>query len=48
VNLNILYRDNWTELAGREIERFQQQVVERLAEDLRQVRSTNHSSILNF
>lgn len=37
VNLNILYRDNWTELAGREIERFQHQVVEQLAEEMRQV-----------
>ncbi|XP_026284963.1 uncharacterized protein LOC113210967 [Frankliniella occidentalis] len=38
VNLNILYRDNWTELAGREIERFQHQVAEQLAEEARQSR----------
>jgi hypothetical protein len=34
VSLNILYRDNWTRLAAQEISRFQDQLVQRLAEEL--------------
>ncbi|PNF38691.1 hypothetical protein B7P43_G17868 [Cryptotermes secundus] len=34
VSLNILYRDNWTRLAAQEISRFQDQLVQRLAEEM--------------
>jgi len=33
VNLNILYRDNWTELAGREIEKFQDKILKVLEDE---------------
>ncbi|PSN52846.1 hypothetical protein C0J52_17935 [Blattella germanica] len=34
VSLNILYRDNWTRLAAQEISRFQDQLVQRLSEEM--------------
>lgn len=34
VSLNILYRENWTRLAAQEMTRFQEQLVQRLTEDL--------------
>jgi hypothetical protein len=34
VTLNILYRDNWTRLAAQEISRFQDQLVQRLTEEM--------------
>jgi hypothetical protein len=34
VSLNILYRDNWTRLAAQEISRFQDQLVQRLTEEM--------------
>lgn len=33
VNLNILYRDNWTRLAAQEITRFQDELLKSLSED---------------
>lgn len=33
-NLNILYRENWTKLADREIAQFQDQLVKRIMEDM--------------
>ncbi|GFG28924.1 hypothetical protein Cfor_05289, partial [Coptotermes formosanus] len=35
VSLNILYRDNWTRLAAQEISRFQDQLLQRLTEEMR-------------
>lgn len=40
VSLNILYKENWTRLAAQEISRFQEQLVQRLSEEL----STNSQS----
>lgn len=34
VSLNILYRDNWTRLAAQEISRFQDQLLQRLTEEM--------------
>jgi hypothetical protein len=34
VSLNILYRDNWTRLAAQEISKFQDQLVQRLTEEM--------------
>lgn len=34
VNLNILYRENWTRLAAQEIARFQDQLVKRITEEM--------------
>jgi hypothetical protein len=34
VSLNILYRDNWTRLAAQELSRFQDQLVQRLTEEM--------------
>lgn len=34
VNLNILYRDNWTKLAAQEITRFQDELLKSLAEEM--------------
>lgn len=34
VNLNILYRENWTRLAAQEINRFQKQLVERITREV--------------
>ena len=34
VSLNILYRDNWTRLAAQEISRFQDQLVQKLTEEM--------------
>ena len=34
VSLNILYRENWTRLAAQEISRFQDQLVQRLSEEM--------------
>jgi hypothetical protein len=36
VSLNILYRDNWTRLAAQEISKFQDQLVQRLTEEMLQ------------
>lgn len=36
VNLNILYRDNWTRLAAQEITRFQDELLKSLAEEMTQ------------
>jgi len=33
-NLNILYRENWTKLADKEIAQFQDQLVKRITEDM--------------
>jgi hypothetical protein len=33
-NLNILYRENWTKLADKEIAQFQDQLVKRIIEDM--------------
>lgn len=32
--LNILYRENWTRLAGQEISRFQDELVQKLTEEI--------------
>ncbi|XP_055639953.1 TWiK family of potassium channels protein 7 [Toxorhynchites rutilus septentrionalis] len=34
VSLNILYRENWTRLASSEINRFQEQIINRLSEEM--------------
>lgn len=34
VNLNILYRDNWTRLAAQEITRFQDELLKTMEEEL--------------
>ncbi|KAK4878356.1 hypothetical protein RN001_010862 [Aquatica leii] len=34
VNLNILYRDNWTKLASQEINKFQKEIIKSLEEEL--------------
>jgi potassium channel subfamily K member 18 len=34
VSLNILYRENWTRLAGQEISRFQDELVHRVAQEM--------------
>ncbi|XP_075236490.1 uncharacterized protein LOC142333352 [Lycorma delicatula] len=34
VNLNILYRENWTRLAGQEMTRFQEQLVQRIIKEM--------------
>ena len=34
VGLNILYRENWTRLAAREIKNFQEQIFQRLVEEM--------------
>lgn len=34
VSLNILYRENWTRLAAQEITRFQEQLVQKLTEEM--------------
>lgn len=34
VNLNILYRENWTKLASQEISRFQEKLIEHLSKEL--------------
>ncbi|KAK5638567.1 hypothetical protein RI129_012862 [Pyrocoelia pectoralis] len=36
VNLNILYRDNWTKLASQEITKFQKEIIKSLEEELSQ------------
>ncbi|KAF5298796.1 hypothetical protein FQA39_LY11685 [Lamprigera yunnana] len=36
VNLNILYRDNWTKLASQEIIKFQKEIIKSLEEELSQ------------
>lgn len=36
VNLNILYRDNWTRLAAQEITRFQDQLIKRITDEMHQ------------
>jgi len=33
-NLNILYRENWTKLADKEIAQFQDQLVKRITEEM--------------
>lgn len=40
VNLNILYRENWTRLAGQEMTKFQEQLVQRILQQM-----TNPSSV---
>ncbi|XP_044739735.1 TWiK family of potassium channels protein 7 [Chrysoperla carnea] len=57
VNLNILYRDNWTRLAAQEITRFQDQLIKRITDEMhhqyltssttQEVRALNHNSSLN-
>jgi len=48
VSLNILYRDNWTRLAAQEISRFQDQLVQRLTEEMTmQQRGTVSSGVGN-
>jgi len=45
VSLNILYRDNWTRLAAQEILRFQDQLVQRLTEEMSLQHGTQPSGV---
>lgn len=47
VSLNILYRENWTRLAAQEINKFQEQLVQKLTEEMASKSYPHDSRVLD-